>query len=167
MFRDAKISGVNFINILRTAFALIDPKSVKNTVKTSVYVRYAFGIYERKSCTWNVDEIDTRCQNHQYFTGIFFSDDGVFHSFPVCVCNFLCKRKSMKKNLLIWWNWLQLSISPTSFLKVQMHQVQSECNIIKWKTRILWRQFISLNKKMMSKIFEIILEWHHAIIKHG
>jgi len=42
--------GVNFINVLRTAFALVDPKSVKNTVKSSVTF-YAFGIYERKSCT--------------------------------------------------------------------------------------------------------------------
>ncbi len=41
---------VNFINVLRTAFALIDPKSVTNTVKSSVSF-YAFGIYERKSCT--------------------------------------------------------------------------------------------------------------------
>jgi len=40
---------VNFINVLRTAFVLVDPKSVKNTVKSSVSF-YAFGIYERKSC---------------------------------------------------------------------------------------------------------------------
>ncbi len=32
---------VNFINVLRTAFALVDPKSVKNTVKSSVSF-YAF-----------------------------------------------------------------------------------------------------------------------------
>jgi len=44
------IPGVNFINILRTAFALVDPKSVKNTVDSSVSC-YAFGIYKRKSCT--------------------------------------------------------------------------------------------------------------------
>jgi hypothetical protein len=42
--------GVNFSNVLRTAFALVDPKSVKNTDKSSVSF-YAFGIYERKSCT--------------------------------------------------------------------------------------------------------------------
>ena len=51
--------GLNFINILRTAFTLVDPKSVKNTLKSSVSF-YAFGIYVRKSCTFNVDEIDTR-----------------------------------------------------------------------------------------------------------
>ncbi len=39
-----------FNNVLRTAFALVDPKSVKNTVRSSVSF-YAFGIYERKSCT--------------------------------------------------------------------------------------------------------------------
>jgi len=43
-------SGVNFINVLREAFTLVDPKSVKNTVKSSVSF-YAFGIYKRKSCT--------------------------------------------------------------------------------------------------------------------
>jgi hypothetical protein len=41
--------GVNFINDLHTAFALVDPESVKITVKSSVSF-YAFGIYERKSC---------------------------------------------------------------------------------------------------------------------
>jgi len=40
--------GVNFINILRTAFALSDPKSIKNTVDSSVSF-YAFGIYKVKS----------------------------------------------------------------------------------------------------------------------
>ncbi len=42
--------GVNFTNILQAAFTLVDPKSVKNTVQSSVSF-YAFGIYERKSCT--------------------------------------------------------------------------------------------------------------------
>jgi len=42
--------GVNFINVLRTVFTLVDPESVKNTVKSSVSF-YAFGIYERKNCT--------------------------------------------------------------------------------------------------------------------
>jgi len=41
-------TDVNFINILCTAFALVDPENVKNTVKSSVSF-YAFGIYERKS----------------------------------------------------------------------------------------------------------------------
>ncbi len=41
--------GLNSINVLRTAFALVDPKSVKNTFKSSVCF-YAFRIYEHKSC---------------------------------------------------------------------------------------------------------------------
>ncbi len=53
-------SGVNFISVLCTAFALEDPESIKNTVKSSVSI-YAFGIYVRKSCMWNVDEIEPRC----------------------------------------------------------------------------------------------------------
>ncbi len=39
--------GVNFINVLCTAFALVDPESVKNTVKSSVSF-YVFGIYKLK-----------------------------------------------------------------------------------------------------------------------
>ncbi len=50
--------GLNFINVLRTAFTLIDPKSVKNTVKSKVSF-YTFGIYGRKSCLLNIGEIDT------------------------------------------------------------------------------------------------------------
>jgi len=41
--------GVNFINILQAAFMLVDPESVKNTVKSSVSI-YAFGICAPKSC---------------------------------------------------------------------------------------------------------------------
>ncbi len=41
--------GLNFINVLRTAFMLVDPKSVKNTVKSYLSF-YAFWIYWRKSC---------------------------------------------------------------------------------------------------------------------
>ncbi len=50
--------GVDFINVQRTAFTLLDPESVKNTVKSLVYF-CAFRIYEHKSCTYNIDEIDT------------------------------------------------------------------------------------------------------------
>jgi len=35
--------GVNFTNVLHEAFTLVDPESVKNTVKSSVSF-YAFGI---------------------------------------------------------------------------------------------------------------------------
>ncbi len=39
---------VNFTKVLCAAFTLVDPKSVKNTVKSSVSF-YAFGICERKA----------------------------------------------------------------------------------------------------------------------
>jgi hypothetical protein len=42
-------AGVDFINVKSTAFTLIDPKSVNNTVKSSISF-YAFSIYESKSC---------------------------------------------------------------------------------------------------------------------
>jgi len=50
-------SGLNFINVLRTAFTLTDPESVKRYLWLNC-IFYAFGIYERKSCRYNVDEIE-------------------------------------------------------------------------------------------------------------
>jgi len=50
--------GLNFINVLRTAFTHVDPECAKKTVKSAVSFG-AFGTYERKSCTSNVGEIDT------------------------------------------------------------------------------------------------------------
>ena len=41
--------GVNFTDVLQTALKLIDPESVKNTVKSLVSF-YAFGICGCKSC---------------------------------------------------------------------------------------------------------------------
>ncbi len=55
-------SSVNFTNVLHVAFTLIDPKSVKNTVKSSVSF-YAFGICKHKSCMENVDEIEPGSYN--------------------------------------------------------------------------------------------------------
>ncbi len=43
-------SGLNFINVLRTAFKLADPESIKRYLWLDC-ILYAFGIYERKSCT--------------------------------------------------------------------------------------------------------------------
>jgi len=43
-------SGLNFINVLHTAFTHVDPERAKKTVK-SVLSFYAFGLHERKSCT--------------------------------------------------------------------------------------------------------------------
>jgi len=42
--------GLNFINVLCTAITLVDPESVKNTVKSSVSF-YPLGICRPKSCT--------------------------------------------------------------------------------------------------------------------
>ncbi len=52
-------SGVNFTNILHAAFTIVDPKSIKNTVKSSVSF-YTFWISTRKSCTQNFVEIEPR-----------------------------------------------------------------------------------------------------------
>ncbi len=50
--------GVNFINILRAAFRRASPKS-KKIYSQVVSLFWAFGIYAHKSCSKNVDEIDT------------------------------------------------------------------------------------------------------------
>jgi len=42
--------GVDFINILRTAFTHVDPECAKKTVKAAVSFG-TFGTYQRKSCT--------------------------------------------------------------------------------------------------------------------
>jgi len=55
--------GVNFINIFTHSFCDCSSPRRKSSFKSSVSF-YAFGIYERKSCTKNVDEIDTRGLKH-------------------------------------------------------------------------------------------------------
>ncbi len=54
-----KTYGLNIINVLHTAFTLVDPKSVKRHWWLNC-IFYAFGIYECKSCTSNINDIDTR-----------------------------------------------------------------------------------------------------------
>ncbi len=56
------LPGVNFINVLLTAFALVDPESINNIVKSSVSF-YAFGIYGRERCSYCI---------HIFCTNIFF-----------------------------------------------------------------------------------------------
>jgi len=57
LMRKQSWPGVNFTNVLRTAFTLIDPESVKRYCWLNC-IFCALGIYERTSCTLNVDEID-------------------------------------------------------------------------------------------------------------
>jgi len=52
-------TGVNFINVLRTDFTLVGPESVKRYWRLNC-IFCAFGIYECKSCTLNIDEINPR-----------------------------------------------------------------------------------------------------------
>jgi len=71
--------GLNFINVLRTAFSLVDPESVKNTVKSSVSF-YTFGICACKSCTKNVDEIEPRSRKRKISvksSSVSFFDFGI------------------------------------------------------------------------------------------
>ncbi len=58
--------GLNFINVLCTAFALIDPESIKITVKSSVSF-YAFGIYKRKAVCGTLMQLTPRCTNVEIF----------------------------------------------------------------------------------------------------
>ncbi len=58
-------SGVNFINVLRTAFALVDPKSVKRYWRLD-WTFTLLGATGAKAVRRNVDEIEPRCQFHQH-----------------------------------------------------------------------------------------------------
>ncbi len=80
-----------------TAFAHVDPESVKNTVKSSVSF-YAFGIYERKICTKNVGEIDSRGRFHQRFCARF-SYERLFSSY-VLVTSKKSAQKTREKTLV-------------------------------------------------------------------
>ncbi len=57
IYEHKEAPGLNFINVLHTAFTLEDPKKRKKDSQV-VNLFYAFGIYERKSCRYNVDEIE-------------------------------------------------------------------------------------------------------------
>ncbi len=69
---------VDFINIFTPCFCNRSSPKRKSSVKSSVSF-YALGIYKRKSCTWNVDEIEPYSKmpfflqvlvltvNHKYF----------------------------------------------------------------------------------------------------
>jgi hypothetical protein len=80
---EIKNPGVNFINILRTAFTIVDPESIKKIDNVTVFLTllgsgrvkvvlrtlmklspdrlsYAIGIWARKSCAYNIDEIEPR-----------------------------------------------------------------------------------------------------------
>jgi len=58
-------SGVNFINVLRTAFTCVEPKSVKKTVKLSVFF-LLLGATGVKAIRKYVGEIEPRCQFYQH-----------------------------------------------------------------------------------------------------
>ncbi len=68
--------GLSFTNIFTYSFYAHSSPNHKNSVKQSVSF-YAFGTYERKSCTQNVDEIDTWSSLH-----------------PFCKVGFCCRRSS-------------------------------------------------------------------------
>jgi len=54
--------GVDFIIIFTSSFCARSSPNIKNSVKLSVSF-YVLGIYERKSCRWNVNEIERRWTN--------------------------------------------------------------------------------------------------------
>ncbi len=82
---DSQISSVYFINVLCTAFALIDPESVKITVKSSVSF-YAFGIYKCKSCTQTLMKLSPGTWTYQV----------------ICVLDMLSDHRKKKCNPLIY-----------------------------------------------------------------
>jgi len=76
--------GVNFINILRAAFAPVDPKSIKRYWQLDwiLTLLWATGI-ELKY----VGEIEPRCQFHQHFTCAFCTNIFVHQKITKQKCN--------------------------------------------------------------------------------
>ncbi len=66
------IPWVNFINIFTHSSYSCRSQKQKNSVKSSV-IFYTFGIYQSKSCSWNIGEIDTLSQFHQRSTYSFYT----------------------------------------------------------------------------------------------
>ncbi len=115
-------AGFNFINIFtHSCYARSSPER-KNSVKLSVSF-YAFGIYARKSCTQNVDEIESwlfnpilktsarltqACQTGSPIEGLlppltqFF-----FHQKPKTYLHFI---ESFSKSTRNWYKKLYLAI---------------------------------------------------------
>ncbi len=62
-------TGVNFINILRAAFAQWEPKSIKKAVKLSIFL--CFWDLRAKAARKYVGEIDPKCQFNQHSTSRF------------------------------------------------------------------------------------------------
>ena len=60
--------GLNFINVLRTAFTCVIPKSVKRLTTSPSF--YAFELRVCKSFAKNIDEIDTRILGYSRRLGI-------------------------------------------------------------------------------------------------
>jgi len=98
---------------------------------------YTFGISVRKSCKWNVDEIEPRspvlgrcymiCRNNEVssstnFHKQLFLYESVLRSFPlftVWLCNFLDRRILAQKLLAkCWWYWLKESNKIAIQLKI-------------------------------------------------
>ncbi len=65
-------SRVNFTNMFISSFYLWRYQKPKNTLKTSVSF-FNLGIWKSKSCSKNVDEIDTWGQFHKRSTSSFFA----------------------------------------------------------------------------------------------
>ncbi len=62
--------------------------------------------YQHQSCSHNVDEIDYRCQFHQYFFTKLFCAAILWLQFGFVIFS----TRILKQKLLVkcWWNWLQV-----------------------------------------------------------
>ena len=70
-FSKSLVASVNFINVfMRSFYAHRSQKLKKPAVLDCLFC--TFGIFARKSCAYNVGEIDTRCWFHQHFTNSFW-----------------------------------------------------------------------------------------------
>jgi hypothetical protein len=132
-----KKSGVNFINILRTAFTYVDPKRVKKIDNLTVFFTLLRSAWVKAVHKWNVDEIEPRspvlgrcymiCRNNEVssstnFHKQLFLYESFLQSFPlftVWLCNFF-ERRILAQKLLAkcWWYWQKESNKIAIQLKI-------------------------------------------------
>jgi len=70
--------GLNFINVLRTAFTLVDPKSIKKTLMTKLYFLHFWDLRVQKlciECWWNWHQVEKRRSNFFEFDFLRASQD--------------------------------------------------------------------------------------------
>ncbi len=87
-----------------------------------------------------------RCQFHQRFTGTFFVQKSFWQLFSsyflALLKGFWWKKRFCMKNLCVkrWWNWPQVSISPTFYKHIFNIELFSQLLATVWASNFFWQK---------------------------